>query len=163
MNEVVIREYKNSDIEGMIPIWNQVVEDGVAFPQIKKLDEASASDFFAAQTYTAIAELDGRVVGLYILHPNNIGRCGHIANSSYAVAAGLRGRHIGERLVRHSLGIAADNGFRLLQFNAVVSSNTGAIHLYEKLGFKRIGTVPGGFLMKNGEYEDIVLFYYSLV
>ena len=49
-----------------------------------------------------------------------------------------------------------------MQFNAVVKSNLGAIHLYEKLGFVRIGEVPGGFLMKDGHYEDIVLFYHTL-
>ena len=57
---------------------------------------------------------------------------------------------------------AAALGFRLMQFNAVVKSNLGAIHLYEKLGFMRIGEVPGGFLMKDGHYEDIILFYHTL-
>ena len=68
----------------------------------------------------------------------------------------------GEALVRHSLITAAELGFRLMQFNAVVRENRGAIHLYEKLGFARIGEVPGGFLMKDGHYADIVLFYHAL-
>ena len=68
----------------------------------------------------------------------------------------------GEALVRHCLQTAATLGFRLMQFNAVVKENRRALHLYEKLGFQRIGEVPGGFLMKDGHYADIVLFYYVL-
>ena len=59
------------------------------------------------------------VVGLYILHPNNIGRCGHICNASYAVDSKSRGKHIGEMLVTDCLKKAKDLGFRVLQFNAV--------------------------------------------
>ena len=101
------------------------------------------------------------MLGMYILHPNNVGRCGHQANASYAVASAARGRGVGEALVRHSLDKARELGYRLLIFNAVVEDNTRAIALYEKLGFKRIGRVPGGFVGPDGE-RDTVLFYYQL-
>ena len=96
------------------------------------------------------------------IRDSNEGRCGHIANASYAVERGARDRGAGEALVRHCLKTAAALGFRLMQFNAVVKENRRALHLYEKLGFQRIGEVPGGFLMKDGHYADIVLFYYVL-
>jgi len=99
---------------------------------------------------------------LYILHPNNIGRCGHIANASYAVDASYRGYHIGEKLVRHSIEIGATLGFSLLQFNAVVSTNVNAIHLYEKIGFHKVGIIPKGFLLGNGNYTDIIVYYIEL-
>ena len=102
------------------------------------------------------------MVGLYILHPNNVGRCGHICNASYAVRADQRGRHIGESLVRHSMTTAKELGFRILQFNAVVKSNKSALHLYEKLGFVQLGVIPGGFKKDNGTYEDIVPHYITL-
>ena len=117
--------------------------------------------FRSSFTGIAIGE-DGAVLGLYILHPNNVGRCGHICNASYAVHTGSRGRHVGEALVRHCLQKGRELGFRILQFNAVVASNTPALRLYEKLGFTRLGTIPGGFLMKDGGYEDIVLHYHLL-
>lgn len=160
----IIRAFEASDARDAALIWNQVVEDGVAFPQLELLDEASGLAFFKAQDYTGLAvdEETGEVVGLYILHPNNIGRCGHIGNASYAVRRDMRDRHIGELLVRDCLVKARETGFRLMQFNAVVATNAPALRLYEKLGFIRLGTIPGGFLMKDGHYEDIVLFYHTL-
>ena len=146
----------------MIEIWNEVVEEGVAFPQEDLLTLDTGKEFFENQTYTSVAEKDGRIYGLYILHPNNVGRCGHICNASYAVASNSRGLHIGEKLVSDCLQQAKNHGFRVLQFNAVVESNVHARHLYERLGFKQLGTIPGGFRMKDGHYENIYPYYHSL-
>ena len=104
-----------------------------------------------------------KVVGLYILHPNNIGRVAHIANASYAVSKDVRGLHIGEALVKDCLVQARAHGYRILQFNAVVASNVHAFHLYLRLGFTDLGIIPGGFLDKNGIYEDIHVMYKNLV
>ncbi|HJF65380.1 MAG TPA: GNAT family N-acetyltransferase [Slackia equolifaciens] len=104
----------------------------------------------------------GEVLGLYILHPNNVGRCGHIANTSYAVSKAARGKHVGAALVTDSLHRAKACGFRVLQFNAVVASNASALHLYEKLGFTRLGAIPGGFRNIEGVYEDIYPHYFDL-
>lgn len=159
-----VRAYTPGDADRCMDIWNAVVEEGVAFPQTDPLIPGIAHAFFASQSAVGVAEVvcDAEVVGLYILHPNNVGRCGHIANASYAVAPGMRGRHIGEMLVRDSIVTARDMGFRILQFNAVVASNAGARRLYEKIGFVPLGTIPGGFLMPDGTYEDIVPYYYDL-
>ena len=161
---ICIREFLKTDAREAADIWNRVVEDGVAFPQLETLSPEEAAAFFEAQDFTGIAfdSETGEIVGLYILHPNNIGRCGHIANASYAVKLSCRRKHIGEALVTHSLEKASELGFKLMQFNAVVAANHPALHLYEKLGFIRLGTVPGGFFMKDGHYEDIVLFYHTL-
>ena len=158
-----VRPYRPADLPDMIRIWNEVVEDGVAFPQTEPLDDQTGRDFFAAQTLSAVAEDEnGTVLGLYILHPNNIGRCGHIGNASYAVSRGSRGLHIGEALVKDSLVQAGKHGFRVMQFNAVVANNIHARHLYERLGFHQLGVIPGGFLMKDGHYEDICPYYHEL-
>ena len=161
---ISVRRYEQRDAEAASAIWNEVVRDGIAFPQLDFLDTVSGHEFFSAQTYTAVAENgeNGEILGLYILHPNNIGRCGHIGNSSYAVASRYRGIHVGDALVKDSLRMAKECGFRLMQFNAVVKTNAPALHLYEKNGFVKIGEIPGGFLKKSGVYEDIVLFYHTL-
>lgn len=158
----MIRQFKDSDLGQMINIWNEVVEEGVAFPQEEFLTAETGKEFFESQTYTAVAEEEGKVYGLYILHPNNVGRCGHICNASYAVAGKSRGLHIGEKLVNDCLEQAKIHGYKVLQFNAVVESNIHARHLYERLGFKQVGTIPDGFRMKDGHYENICLYYHSL-
>ncbi len=159
-----IRPYNKKDISEAIYIWNEVVQDGIAFPQLDFLTEATGDEFFSEQSFTGIAYDGGskEIVGLYILHPNNIGRCGHICNASYAVKKGVRGKGIGEKLVIHCMDKGKELGFRILQFNAVVKSNTHALHLYEKLGFVKLGVIPQGFLMKDGTYEDIVPHYIVL-
>ena len=161
---ITVRPYKPADLPAMIAIWNEVVVEGVAFPQEECLDANTGAVFFAAQTLSAVAaDADtGEVMGLYILHPNNVGRCGHICNASYAVASAARGRHIGEALVRDCVAQAPAFGFRVLQFNAVVAGNVHARHLYERIGFRQLGTIPGGFRMKDGHYEDICPYYIEL-
>ena len=147
----------------MCAIWNEVVRDGVAYPQLDELDEKSGAEFFAAQSYCGVAEEEaGKILGLYILHPNNVGRCGHIANASYAVSGGARGKHIGEALVQNSLVEAKALGFQIMQFNAVIASNVHARHLYERLGFQQLGVIPKGFLLKDGTYADICPYYKTL-
>ena len=158
----MIRQYAQEDLAALIRIWNEVVDEGVAFPQEECLDLETGAAFFASQSYTGVAEEDGKILGLYILHPNNVGRCGHICNASYAVASAARGRHIGEALVLDCLEKGRALGFRVLQFNAVVESNTHARHLYERLGFIQLGTIPGGFRMKDGRFENICPYYREL-
>ena len=162
--KIVIRKYTEKDILDMIKIWNEVVEDGIAFPQEELLTYETGSEFFASQTYTAIAEDSetGKIYGLYILHPNNVGRCGHICNASYAVDKSSRGLHIGEKLVLDCLAKGKEHNFGILQFNAVVASNIHARHLYERLGFIQLGVIPKGFRMKDGHYEDICPYYHEL-
>ena len=161
---IKLREYTSRDVAAACEIWNQVVDDGVAFPQEEDLTEESGDVFFKEQTYTGIAENEdtGEVVGLYILHPNNVGRCGHICNASYAVKRNIRGQHIGEKLVLDCLAKAKEKGFKVMQFNAVVATNTHALHLYKRIGFTQLGVIPGGFRMPDGHYEDIIPHYYVL-
>lgn len=164
MKNIVVRKYSADDIPAMKDIWNEVVDEGVAFPQEDELTDRSAREFFAQQTYCGVAaDEDGKVYGMYILHPNNVGRCGHIANASYAVSSESRGLHIGEKLVRDCIAQAKAHGFGILQFNAVVATNIHARHLYERIGFKQLGTIPGGFRMDDGHYEDICPYYIETI
>ena len=159
-----VREFNENDIQAANEIWNEVVEDGVAFPQEECLTEKSGLEFFKSQSYTGIAydEETGDIVGLYILHPNNVGICGHICNASYAVKSTQRGKQIGEILVTDCLKKAKEIGYGVLQFNAVVATNQYALKLYKKLGFVQLGVIPKGFRMKDGTYEDIIPHYHTL-
>ena len=101
-----IRPYKPEDLPEMTAVWNEVVDAANAFPQTDPLSPEEAARFFAEQSRTAVAVLECKVVGLYILHPNNIGRCSHIANASYAVKSSCRGMQAGEALVRDCIDAA---------------------------------------------------------
>lgn len=162
--DINIRQYKDRDVTEANAIWNDIVEEGVAFPQEEKLNEKSGNEFFLSQSFTGVAydAESGDIAGLYILHPNNVGRCGHICNASYAVKSTMRGQGIGELLVRHCMGQAKKIGYHILQFNAVVSANEQALNLYKKLGFIQLGKIRGGFRMKDGHYEDIIPHYIEL-
>lgn len=161
--EIAIRAYTDADIPAMTELWNAIVEQGDSFPQEEPMTCRQARSFFAQQSFSGVAadETDG-VQGLYILHPNNVGRCAHTANASYGVRPGCRGGGIGEKLVRHSLEMCRALSFRGLQFNAVVCTNLAAIHIYEKLGFTKLGVTPEGYRMKDGSYRDLWLFYKAI-
>lgn len=160
---IEVKQFTIEDIEAANAIWNEVVEEGIAFPQTEILDEKTGAEFFMSQSFTGVAyDENGNAVGMYILHPNNVGRCGHICNASYAVKGEMRGQHIGEILVKHCMEKARELGFGVLQFNAVVATNTAALKLYKRLGFTQLGTIPKGFKMKDGHFEDIIPHYHVL-
>ncbi len=161
---IVVEPYTKKNILPAIEIWNEIVRDGVAFPQEEELTEITGDEFFSAQSFTGLAKdtETNEILALYILHPNNVGRCGHISNASYAVRSNLRGRHIGELIVKHCIEKARELGFKILQFNAVVADNIHARHLYKRLGFVELGIIPGGFRMPDGSFADIVPQYLIL-
>ena len=105
-----IRKFEKQDVPALMRIWNEVVDAGQAYPQEEDLTPDNAEDFFASQSFTGVAVDNGEAVGLYILHPNNVGRCGHICNASYAVEREARGLHIGEKLVLDCIRQAHEEG-----------------------------------------------------
>ena len=158
-----IRTYQPSDIQAVTEIWNEVISDGAAFAEEETLSQEESAELFAKQTYAAVAEDEnGEILGAYILHPNYSGRLGHICNASFAVRKAYRGKQIGEKLVTDCISQARRKGFRIMQFNAVIESNTHARHLYERLGFIQSGMIPRGFHMKNGRFENICQYYLEL-
>lgn len=161
---ITIRAYDEHDIEEIIQIWNEVVEEGNSFPREELLTSKVGSTLFASQTYSAVAEDSdtGEIYGVYVLHPNGVGRGSHICNTCYAIRSEYRGLHIGEKLVLDSLKQARLHGFVGIQFNSVVATNIHARHLYERLGFAEVGRIPKGFRMKEGHFEDTCLYYRDL-
>ena len=143
---MLIREYQENDLTAMTGLWNTIVAEGDSFPQEAPLTPEEARKFFASQTASVCAfGEDGGLLGLYILHP-------------YAVAPGARGQGIGRTLVVHSLQTAKESGFLGLQYNAVVTTNETAVHLYEKLGFQRLARIENGFRADDG-YRDTYIFF----
>ncbi len=157
--EIFIRAYRTSDLSALTDMWNGIVEEANSFPQEQPFSLEEAQVFFDSQSYIGVATNGETLFGFYILHPNNVGRCSHTANASYGIAPLYRGNKIGWKLVEHSLHMCKELGFRGLQFNAVVCQNVGAIALYEKIGFRKIGFVVDGYRLGDGSYADIYLYH----
>lgn len=106
---------------------------------------------------------DGNLIGTYKLQANQPGLGAHVANCGYVVAPAARGQGVAAQMCEHSQMEARRQGFRAMQFNLVVSTNTGAVRLWQKLGFRIIGTLPGAFAHRQLGDVDAHVMYKSLV
>ncbi len=142
-----IRDAAAGDWAGIWPIWQEVVRDGTTYDWDSSIDEAGARSIWmkSPPARVFVAEKDGIILGSGTISPNRVGRGSHVANASYMVAARAWGQGIGRALCEHSLERARLDGYHAMQFNAVVETNVHAIALYEKLGFRIIGTAPEAF------------------
>jgi len=104
------------------------------------------------------------IVGAFVLKDNQPGYGKHICNPAYMVKTESRGLGVGDDLCRESIRAATELGYRGMQFNLVVSTNTAAVKLWKRHGFQHIGTVPGGFYVEDEDrYVDTYLYFKSLI
>ena len=144
--EPLVRPARADDAQAVLAIARELVADGTTYVfEPETGDETLLDYFFAPGGWNFVAERDGRVLGCYVLRENRGGRGAHVANASYAVAEAARGQGVGKALGEHSLQEARRRGFRAMQFNFVVSTNSGAVALWRSLGFEIIGTSPAAF------------------
>jgi L-amino acid N-acyltransferase YncA len=143
---LLIRAARPEDAAAVLEIARELVRDGTTyvFPPDAG-DEQLLAYFLAPGGWNFVATRDGRVLGCYVLRENRSGRGAHVANASYAVSERARGSGVGQALGEHSLEEARRRGFLAMQFNFVVSTNTGAVALWRKLGFAIVGTLPAAF------------------
>ena len=149
------------DHAALVRMGEEVVESGRAFVFE---DVQGVLDYWLdgeGQSFVATDDR-GAVVGTYIVKPNYAGRGSHIANAGYMVAAGARGRGIGLLLGEHSIETARRLGYHGLQFNMVVATNAHALRLWEKLGMRVVGTVPGAFRRPDGGFDDAFVLFREL-
>jgi len=144
-------------------IWNMVkpiIRGGRSYPLPRDLDrEGSLAYWFAPDKDVFVAEQDNTLVGVYYIKPTNQGPGDHICNCGYVTNTAFRGQGIGAKLCRHSLEYARQSGYRAMQYNLVVSTNEGAMHLWKKMGFEIVGTLPMAFRDPDkGEVEAYVMF-----
>ncbi|MDR1934684.1 MAG: GNAT family N-acetyltransferase [Candidatus Accumulibacter sp.] len=155
-----IREAARIDFEGIWPIFQAVVAraDSYVFSPAATRDDAFAY-WFGTGVLSFVAEMDGRIAGMYKLIPNQRDLGAHVANASFMVAPEVRRHGVGEALGRHCLEEARRRGFDAMQFNFVVSTNTGAVALWKKLGFKIAGTLPKAFRHGSRGYVDVYVMH----
>ncbi len=159
-----LRPILDADAEPLRQIFNAIIAEGDAFTYETPFTLEEMRAYVAS--YTAggcVAELEGRVVGGYVLRPNHTGRGSHVCNATYVVDANVRGQQIGRRLGEHSLIRAKELGFAAMQFNAVVSTNEAAVKLWTSLGFQIIGSVPEGFRRADGSLVALHIMHRALI
>jgi L-amino acid N-acyltransferase YncA len=144
---VEIRPYTPTDWPAVYAIYLGVVDAGETYTYDPSWSEQQARDVWVepAPGRTVVAVEEGRIVGTAHVGPNKPGRGSHVATASFMVADDARGLGVGRALGQHVLDIARADGYSSMQFNAVVEANTGAVHLWQQLGFRIVGTVPNAF------------------
>lgn len=157
---LLIRALRPDEFEQVWPIFSSVIAAGDTYSYAPDMSLDTARDLWTtppARTY--MAERGGDVVGCYLLKPNQPGLGDHVANAGYMVAADARGQGIAALLCEHSLDEARQAGFTAMQYNFVVSSNTGAIRLWQRHGFQIVGQVPGAFRHRTLGPTDIYVMH----
>ena len=155
-----IRKATSGDLEQVWEIFREVIKTGDTYvfdPETPRQD--LEKHWFAPYMHTYVLEEGEKIFGTYILKPNQIDQGAHVANGSYMVHPAGRGKGYGKAMGLHSLGEAKKIGFRAIQFNMIVSTNTIAFELWRKIGFEVIGTVPEAFNHKTEGFVDAYIMY----
>jgi L-amino acid N-acyltransferase YncA len=155
-----IRLATHRDREAIWKIFHEIVAAGDTYALDPDLSRKKALQYWCGKnTRVYVAENGGRVVGTYILRPNQSGGGSHVANAAFMVAPDAQGQRVGRAMAEHCLTEAHRLGFRAMQFNFVVSTNASAIRLWRKLGFKIVGTLPGAFRHPQKGCVDVYVMY----
>jgi L-amino acid N-acyltransferase YncA len=158
---VLIRDASLVDWPAIWPFMRRIVAAGETFSWDQDTSEADARDGWfrwdadrRGRTVVAVTP-DGAIAGTAEMGPDHGGPAAHVASASFMVSPEHARRGIGRALGEHVLERARGDGFRAMQFNAVVESNTAAVALWRALGFEILATIPEGF--RHPRYGDVGL------
>ena len=160
-----IRPYLLSDWPSLWPILQTTIKAGDTYTFPPLSTEADIQKAWIEQpTATFVTcNASGNIVGTYFIKPNQPGLGAHVCNCGYIVAPAAQGQGVASQMCAHSQKLALEMGFRAMQFNFVVSSNTGAVRLWQKLGFEIVGTLPGVFQHQKLGFVDAFVMFKKLV
>ena len=163
MSEIKITPATEKDFAEIWRIFQSVIVKGDTYVNRAETtkDEARAK-WMSKSAKTFIAKIDGKILGAYLLKPNQVDRGSHIGNASYIVDENCRGLGVGKALALHSIHFAKEAGYKAIQFNFVVSTNSAAIKLWQSVGFRIIGTIPQAFNHKDLGYVDAYIMFREL-
>ncbi|WP_041432743.1 GNAT family N-acetyltransferase [Thiobacillus denitrificans] len=155
-----IRAAEARDYPAIVEILLPVMREGgtYAIDPALRADEALGY-WTSADKESFVAEDEGGIVGTYYLRPNQAGGGRHVCNCGYVTRAEARGRGVARAMCEHSLAYAASRGYRAMQFNFVVSTNTHAVRLWQALGFEIVGRIPEAFCHPEHAYVDAFVMH----
>jgi GNAT superfamily N-acetyltransferase len=150
LSAMEIREATAADWPAMWAVMRPIIAAGQTYAWDRDMAEERARSYWMHQPplpagRTLVAVIDGAIAGTAEFHPNFGGPGSHIANAGFMVDPAYGGRGVGRALGAYVVDAARADGFRAMQFNAVVSTNTHAVALWESLGFDILATIPEGF------------------
>ena len=165
MLPLTVRDTTPADWPLIWPFLREIVAAGDTFAFDPRMGEAEARRIWMVgppgRTTVAVDE-DGAVAGTASMYANRPGPGSHVASASFMVDPAQRGKGAGRALCEEALDWARSAGFRAMQFNAVVETNTSAVELYRSLGFDVIGTVPEAFLHPTEGYVGLHIMHVRL-
>jgi len=160
---MLIRGIQQADADGIWAILEPVIRAGETYTLPRDLARENALAYWmSAEQEVFVAEDDGQVVGTYFLRANQRGGGAHVANCGYITSPSAQGRGVARAMCEHSLKRARERGFRAMQFNFVVSSNVRAVGLWESMGFRIVGRLPGAFEHPKLGFVDAFVMYREL-
>lgn len=163
-SEIHIRKATIDDFPQMWEIFHPIVQKGDTYVFPPETTYAEAKDYYWASKgyFNFVAVLDNTIVGMYTIKANQPGLGSHVANASYMVHPEYQGKGIGSLMAADSIKQATALGFKAMQFNMVVSTNTQAVNAWKKMGFAIVGTLPKVFNHQTLGYVDAYVMYRSL-
>lgn len=159
-----VRRVSGADWSGVWAIIETVIRGGQSYPYARDMTATEARRMWfeiPAATYVA-EDGDGCLLGTYYIKPNQPTLGAHVANCGYIVAESARGQGVARQMCEHSQSEAIRLGYRAMQYNLVVSTNTAGVHLWKKMGFTIIGTLPGAFDHALHGFVDAHVMYKQL-
>ena len=158
-----IRLAKEEDRCAVLEVLEPVIRAGDTYAlPIDMTANEILSYWFSSEKKTYVAEDEGEILGTYYMRPNQLGGGSHVCNCGYITSQKARGRGVARQMCKHSLKEALKIGYRAMQYNCVVSTNTIAIRLWEQLGFKIVGILPGAFHVQSKGDVDAFVMYQTL-
>jgi L-amino acid N-acyltransferase YncA len=161
---VDIRPAAATDWPSIWPFFSDIVDAGETYAYPEGLTSDAARDLWMEEPPSVVVvAVDGaRVLGSAKMGPNRPGRGAHIATASFMVDTAARGRGVGRALIDYALDWAREQGFRGMQFNAVVETNESAVRLWQAVGFEIVGTVPEAFDHRTQGLVGLHVMYRAL-
>ncbi len=154
---------KESEKRELYELFLEIIKEGNSYPQTIPFTYTDFLNyFFPVKSKVLICKNDNEIIGGFYIKPNFPGRSSHIANCGYIVKKEYRGKGLGLYLGKYSIDIAKELGYKSIIFNLVFSENIAAIKLWEKLGFKIIGTIPDAVKKDDKNFQDAYIMYKQL-